>query len=215
MPEFWAKLSIWPEHQELCLSKQLSLELEVLLTPMHYINIYCRKRWTLFICDHVLWYPQASLLQIFEKGSLMQSRCIMPGCYTPEQWAVKPRLWEEKKSWNYSGSRRKSERSGIFVREMRSLQLITVIQMASSDMISGTDSVDAVLGKRTSFVKTMQHSICVDGSITEHFLCSFCKGKGMSILKNMPSFCSKFDYCQLILFLISLFMLNLLPPEEI
>lgn len=127
MPEFWAKLSIWSEHQELCLSKQLSLELEVLLTPMHYINIYFRKRRALFLCDLVLWYPQASLLQLFEKGPLVHSRHVMPGCYTPEQWAVKPRLWEEEKSWNYSGSRRKSEGSGILVREMRSLQLVTVI----------------------------------------------------------------------------------------
>lgn len=63
MPEFWAKLSIWPKLHELCLSKQLSLELEVLL--MHIINIFFRKRQPLFLCDCVVWHPQTSWLELF------------------------------------------------------------------------------------------------------------------------------------------------------
>lgn len=106
MPEFWAKLSIWLELHELCLSKQLSLELEVRL--MHIINIFFRKRQPLFLCDYVIWHPQTSWLELFV-------RCLGTWVLYTRAIGWENKTLEREEQWNFSGSMRKPGGSGTIV----------------------------------------------------------------------------------------------------
>lgn len=117
----------------------------------------------------------------------------------------KPRLWEGRKLWNYSGSGRKSVGPGILAIEMLSLLLITaLIRYGVCHRDPGADSgalssADALLEKSKSLRKRFI-SACEDGYVVERSLFNHCKGicTPFCAEKYMPSFSSRYDYSQLL-----------------
>lgn len=154
MPEFWAKLSIWPELHELCLSKQLSPDLgQLLLAAMCNTRIFFRKGQPSFLCAHRLWHPWAALRGLFVEGLAWAVAALCLGV-THCSKRLGSQGSRRKKPWNYSGSRRKWEKIfSLFWSYFQSFNFV-ILLLKFSNYLSHPLSLDITVYFSSSFLMT-------------------------------------------------------------